>query len=292
MSDDELKNSPKLGELLTSARKKLEFSQKEIASKLNLKEEIVAALDANAFDKLPAPTYVMGYIRSYARAVNLDPDILISIYEGVDEAPPEILPDVKPPVQASSKDRPVQAMTYLITFTLVILIIAWWQSQYIVSTDIFSNNDKTSQGGEYPGGFTYTYDIVIHPEIIETEVSENEELTTIPNTGATSKVSNISLESEKMLSTEGPSNLINTQVATDNTLSMEISAESWIEVYDALGEKLYLDLAKPGRKISLTGAAPFSVKLGNAKAVSVNFNGKTFDTSKYTKAGVARFLLE
>ena len=306
MSDDEdqLANSVNLGDLLTKAREKLALSQKEIASRLNLREEIIAALDANDFDKIPAPTYVMGYIRSYARAVNLDSDTLISIYEGVAEKPPEILPDVKPPIQASSRDKPIQAMSYLITFTLVILLITWWQGQNIVSTDFFSTGAKTSEGGEYPGGFNYTYDIVTHPDtftILETDDPDSNGLKNM-GAAATPDVANSPgvkssggldtfLEYSDLLSIEDSPSLIDSQTNSD-ILKMELSAESWIEIYDVLGEKLYIDLAKPGEKISLTGTAPFSVKLGNARAVSVNFNGKPFDTSKHTKAGVARFLLE
>lgn len=306
MSDDEdhMEDSIKLGALLTRAREKLALSQKEIASRLNLREEIIAALDANDFDKLPAPTYVMGYIRSYARTVNLNSDTLISIYEGIAEKPPEILPDVKPPVQAISRDKPVQAMSYLITFTLLILLIAWWQGQNIVNTDFFSTGAKTSEGGKYPGGFNYTYDIVAHPgtfTVLETDAPENNGLKTMgttatpgvakpPGTKSSGSLEPF-LEYSDLLSIEDPSSPIDFQTNSD-ILKIELSAESWIEVYDALGKKLYINLAKPGEKISLTGTPPFSVKLGNARAVSVNFNGKPFDTSKHTKAGVARFLLE
>jgi len=167
MPEDQFENSNNLGALLTRAREKLSLSQKDIASRLNLKEEYIVALDANDFDELPAPTYVRGYIRSYARALNLNADSLINLYEGIAEAPPEILPDVKPTVQASSRDKPVKAVTYLVTLTLVILIIAWWQGQHIVSTDFFAINTKTSSGGNYPGGFTYTFDVVNHPNTVE-----------------------------------------------------------------------------------------------------------------------------
>jgi len=296
MPENQIENSNELGALLTRAREKLSLSQKDIASRLNLREEIIAALDNNDFDKLPAPTYVRGYIRSYARAINLNADSLINLYEGVAEAPPEILPDVKPVVQASSRDKPVKAMTYLVTLTLVILIIAWWQGQHIVSTDFFTINTKTSSGGKYPGGFTYTYDVVNHPDTIE--VSEIDKL---DDSGLKDmKIVDLAITSESepdnILSIEDSLNL-NEQtnlnnLANSDTLKMELTAESWVEVYDILGKKLYRGLAKPGEKISIIGTAPLSVKLGNARAVSVNFNGNAFDTSTYTKAGVARFILE
>jgi len=296
MPEDQFENSNKLGAILTRAREKLSLSQKDIASRLNLKEEYIVALDANDFDKLPAPTYVRGYIRSYARSLNLNADSLINLYEGIAEAPPEILPDVKPTVQASSRDKPVKAVTYLVTLTLVILIIAWWQGQHIVSTDFFAINTKTSSGGKYPGGFTYTFDVINHPDTVEVSAIDELDGSGLKNMKIVDLAKTSESKPDDILSIEDSLNL-NTQknlnaLANSDTLKMELTAESWVEVYDILGEKLYRGLAKPGEKISIIGTAPLSVKLGNARAVSVNFNGKAFDTSEYTRAGVARFLLE
>jgi len=296
MTENQIENSNELGALLTRAREKLSFSQKDIASKLNLKVEFIAALDANDFDKLPAPTYVRGYIRSYACTVNLNADSLINIYEGSAEAPPEILPDVKPVVQASSRDKPVKAMTYLVTLTLVIMIIAWWQGQHMVGTGFFTGNTKTSEGGKYPGGFTYTFDVVNHPDTVEASAIDELNGSGLKNMKIVDLAKTSESKPDDILSIEDSLNL-NAQknlnaLTNSDTLKMELTAESWVEVYDILGERLYRGLAKPGEKISIIGTAPLSVKLGNARAVSVNFNGKTFDTSEYTQAGVARFLLE
>ncbi len=280
MPEDQIENNNnnKLGELLTKAREKLSLSQKEIASRLNLKEEFVAALDANDFSKLPAPTYIKGYIRSYACAVSLNADNLINIYEASAEAPPEILPDVKPVVQASSRDKPVKAMTYLVIFTLGILVIAWWQSQHIVRTEFFTNNTKTTPDD---------YDIVIHPESLAEpldvrEVYEPSNLNLLELDDHLS--TNDSLSTNVQINSNDPVNL--------DTLKMELTAESWIEIYDATNEQLYRNLAKPGEKISITGTAPLSVTLGNSRAVLVNFNGKVFDTKEYTKTNIAKFFLE
>ena len=281
MTEDQLENSKQLGELLANARKMRELSQKEIASRLNLREETISALDANDFDKLPDPAYVMGYIRNYARAVGLNADTLISIYVGmtVNEAPQEILSDDKPiVVQAGIKNKFVQIMTLLVTFSLAILLFIWWQDQRLAGTALSYTGARTSEGGKYPGGFTYTYEIVAHPEtlaVVETDAPENNDLKKLQTTATI----------------EDSQDLITSQTNSD-TLKMELTTESWIEVYDALGKQLYFDLAKPREKIRLTGTAPFSVTLGNARAVSVNFNGKPFDTGKYTKFAVANFLLE
>ena len=169
MTEDQLENSKQLGELLANARKMRELSQKEIASRLNLREETISALDANDFDKLPDPAYVMGYIRNYARAVGLNADTLISTYVDmtVTEAPQEILSDDKPiVVQAGIKDKFVRIMTLLVTFSLAIMLFIWWQDQRLAGTALSYTGARTSEGGKYPGGFTYTYEIVAHPETL------------------------------------------------------------------------------------------------------------------------------
>ncbi len=287
MTVDQLENSRNLGEILTRTRESMSLSQKEIASRLNLKEEVIAALDTSNFDNLPAPTYVRGYIRSYARAINLDANNLIDIYQGSAAAPPEILPDVKPKLQASSKDTSVKTITYLITFTLMILIIIWWQSSNIVSTTPYANKPKAGEGGESPS-FTYSYNIVTHPEILNVSDIENADYD--PELNA--EVGGESASPDTLVSPETTDQESLKLRSRLETLKMELTAESWIEVHDALGERLYFDLAKPGEKINLAGNHPLSVKLGNARGVSVSFKGKIFDTSKYTEAGIARFFIE
>src|SRR5690606_13439913 len=102
-----LQNKP--GRILREARERLGLEQKDIASQLNLQVDTIDAVENDAAEKLPAPTYVRGYIRSYARMVQLDSDALIKLYESDAAGPPEIIPDIKQHHQVSSTDKPVKA---------------------------------------------------------------------------------------------------------------------------------------------------------------------------------------
>jgi cytoskeleton protein RodZ len=67
--------------------------------------------------------------------------------------------------------------------------------------------------------------------------------------------------------------------------------ESWVDVRDARDNKLLYENVPAGRSIAIEGVAPFSVFLGNAEGVRVEFNGQNFDIGRYRRGQVARFTL-
>jgi cytoskeletal protein RodZ len=60
-------------------------------------------------------------------------------------------------------------------------------------------------------------------------------------------------------------------------LSMSFSGECWTEVTDAGGRRLFFDLGRAGRNVSVSGEAPLSVLFGNAENVSVQVNGSDYE---------------
>ena len=78
-------------------------------------------------------------------------------------------------------------------------------------------------------------------------------------------------------------------LAAGHKLVLELDRESWTEVQDAHGAKLYYALAAAGQIINVAGEPPFRVVLGNAPNVEVFYNGKPFDFTPWSHGGVARF---
>jgi len=290
------------GELLKETREKQELSIQDIASRLNLQTNIIQALEAEDNNKLPAITYVRGYIRSYARIVNLDADELIKLYEDDAEAPPEILPNVKLHTQVSSSDKPVKAVTYLLIFGMVLLVLAWWQSNFIVGKNMLTGTSSEKSAS----AFSYTYDIVIHPDtpFLEkgTEIEDNsEKLPPYESEGMdhpdASILDSLTLPNSLLIDTtlgsteETISTTAETRGTGPDTLTLKVHVKSWIEVYDKNKQKMYMNIVQAGNVLKLKGIAPFSVILGNASGVKVAFNGKSFDHKPYENGGVARFKL-
>ena len=65
------------GQALQAAREARELSVPQVADQLKLSSAAVTALEANDWDRLPAPVFVRGYIRAYARLMTLDGEALL-----------------------------------------------------------------------------------------------------------------------------------------------------------------------------------------------------------------------
>ena len=69
------------------------------------------------------------------------------------------------------------------------------------------------------------------------------------------------------------------------------SEDCWTSVQAGDGERLVYRVVKAGSRVPLAGVAPFSVTLGNARAVQVSFAGVSVDISPHTRGNIARFTL-
>ena len=291
------------GTRLKEARIAQGLSVKDVSSRLNLKIEIVEALENGLDEKLPVSTYVRGYIRSYAKIVNLDGNELIGLYENKPIAPPEIIPDMRTASQASSRDKPVRAVTYLVTFILALLLIAWLQGNYVIRTDIDKPETDNQDNANYiqePQAMDETQQskdtVYYYPGINLDDYSPaNRERNDISEGPGTEASNPDLLELDKFQDdVQLPDDEINPttpSTVTGDRLRFILNGESWIEVSDALNKKMYIGMAKAGEEIRLEGTAPFRILLGYSPAVKVVFNGKNFDTAPYSEAGIARFTL-
>jgi cytoskeleton protein RodZ len=70
-----------VSERLVEAREGLGLSQKDVADQLFLTSAFIRYLDEAQFEKIPKPAFIKGYMRSYARVVNLKGDEIVAHYE-------------------------------------------------------------------------------------------------------------------------------------------------------------------------------------------------------------------
>jgi hypothetical protein len=58
------------------------------------------------------------------------------------------------------------------------------------------------------------------------------------------------------------------------TVQLRFPTDSWVEVYDARGRKLFYDVATGGSSQTVSGRGPLRVVLGMATGVSVAVDGR------------------
>lgn len=69
-----------LGEILSEARKKKHISQIRAGADLLIKREHIEALENQNWSDLPEPTFVKGFLKTYANYLGLDPIHVLAIY--------------------------------------------------------------------------------------------------------------------------------------------------------------------------------------------------------------------
>ncbi len=117
-------------ELLAEARQRLGLSQKEAADKLYLTTSFIKHIDAGEFSSLPQPAFIKGYLRTYARMVDLSGDEIVALYDAelqIAEPIPEIRGVTEEDVGTASITGPV-LQTGLIGLGGLALVVSviWW----------------------------------------------------------------------------------------------------------------------------------------------------------------------
>src|SRR6476620_895534 len=72
--DEELVEAdvPRVGDRLRAAREEKKLSLEDIAAQTRIPQRHLESIETAEWDKLPAPTYTIGFAKSYASAVGLD----------------------------------------------------------------------------------------------------------------------------------------------------------------------------------------------------------------------------
>ena len=74
----------------------------------------------------------------------------------------------------------------------------------------------------------------------------------------------------------------------ESRLEISVSADSWIEITDATGQELEMDLLRGGSDREYHGQPPFKILFGRASAVRLSMDGEAVDLTAFTLDDVAQ----
>ena len=134
-SDDrkvvDLAESP--GRRLRVQRQSRGIEIERIATQLHLRNDVVEALEQDRYDALPAPVYVAGYLRNYARLIGLDPTSIVNAYYAATPQADHRMTQVVQ-TQGARRDRqPGNLRGRLIGLAIagaaIVTLTLWWQNR-------------------------------------------------------------------------------------------------------------------------------------------------------------------
>ena len=317
-----------LGAYLKRLRNEKNISVAEMAAKMYLHPNVIEALEQDVHENLPGPPYVFGYLRHYAKILDAPMDEVMAMYKKDAAEPREQVVEpreqvaetlkqvtetrVKPGPKTKQSKKWSHALIYLVLFILVLASLALWRSKYaqepVAKTGsldypitVVEHPDKPSglapgTEREEPGQAPPSAQAPEPEAAREPETAQGAE--PAPESAGESLATQAQLPETRTDADSEPEPAAAYQETTitagigPDTVKLVLSIDCWIEIFDADNEKVFYDLARAGQTLVLSGAAPFSVLLGNADAATVEFNNTPFDiTPHVTGIGIARFVL-
>lgn len=289
------------GRVLEAERKRRGFTVNEIAGQLFLSEGQIRALESDNYDHFPAPIFVTGYIRNYARLLDLPPDPLIELL-GPDmvQSTPKLdrvtRTDKTMPAQVSSVDPRIIGG---VAAVVVVLLLMWWSMSSDDAVQPHLDDVATLDSGEVaPLATREPVAVVSSAPIVplQPEVKPAPAPTPVVNKPAVVSTPEAVVETapEPVADVPPQPEFIPDRAAAEgfpDSLELTFTEESWIEITDANGRRVMFGLGKPGQTRALSGTAPFKILFGLSPAVSMRYNGEPFDQSQFARGKVARFTL-
>ena len=141
-AEQDISQSP--GELLKQGRLAANLSTEQIASRLNIKPAIVFDLEENKFDSFASPTFMRGYLRGYAKIVNVDEEQLFKLVErfGGKKAEAAEMQSFSKRTYSQNGDNKIMLVGYGVLALAVLGIIGWWLKQ---GEGLETNRSRVSQ---------------------------------------------------------------------------------------------------------------------------------------------------
>ncbi len=273
-----------LGQIFVDARLKKGITQEKVSTFLKVKFKIIKDFENGDEIDLPGLAYKIGFVRSYARFLDLDSNFLVDEFKKTLKKS-SFKEEYKflSPKSHTSKIFPIGSIVSLI---IAIFVYSGWYYSDRQNTNVasYSNEKESKEIIENADNLNY--------EIIEYNFKNNE----INNEVLFNKNQNIALQEDSLIfKTESKyinkqnniknNELINKQTSKNqvnelsakanirnpkNEMVLKSSGNSWVEIEDMDGNILLTRLMRPGETYIVPNISGLTINTGNAGVLSLS----------------------
>ena len=119
-----------IGATLRGAREAAGYSITDVAERMRLSRHLVENLEAERFDLFPVAVFLRGYLTSYARLLEIDPEPLLEAYDRRGFGPPQLHSQDSARTTSRGSEFTVTITTLIVIAVLIILSALWWREQW------------------------------------------------------------------------------------------------------------------------------------------------------------------
>jgi cytoskeleton protein RodZ len=276
------------GDILRHHRETKGYTLEQTAQLSKIKLDVLSAIESGETDEIPS-VYLRGYIRNYARFLGLDSEKLDQHMQHVKFADPALRSVFYARPRRSSTDRWLKATSYFAASALI-ATLAW---QFTHEAVRFSQGDSAlTTGTAVPEQVSAETEVPDYPARKHLSAS----IASMEMLGQLDEQEGEAHSQQAITATEAPGDMpahpIGDQAAGGSgTLQVATSADTWVEILDADGVQLEMDLIRADESRNYEGNAPYSILVGRASAVRIMFDGQPVDLAPHTRGNVARVTL-
>ncbi len=292
------------GRELRKIREQAGVSISEIAEKTLISEARLHALENDDYQNVGSAAYVTGYARAYAKVVGFDANQHVAALEaamGFERERVEVSMD--PIIPAKPRGKGLQlgmlltvAGFVVVLVALLVVYLADTRSEAPPAADTGATSEQPQEtevrralggaaseapadevevapilgGGERipPVDRQQVPHAVTSGTLRAREFSEADKEPPDARAVSSELIENLDVSSSQQDLDVGGATVEDTQ------LVINFTGECWLRVLDAQGQRLVDTIKKAGDRLSVSGQAPFNIRLGNAGAVAIFYEGE------------------
>ena len=195
-----------IGSTLKQARRAQGLKISDVSQQLRISVDYLSKLEMGAFDQLPAPAYVTGFLRSYGQCVALDPTTLVARYNDL-TTKAATMPTYKIPVGSRPPQRSAPAIASMLVVCAGIAYGGWYW---------VNGGDVNDQMAMVPSEIAETLSI---PAAMQDTLIDQRATSAIPNDDqAQSQDLTVPVQPEKVIAAKAV--IPTPTVATDDQVAM------------------------------------------------------------------------
>ncbi|MGH8036597.1 MAG: helix-turn-helix domain-containing protein [Stenotrophomonas sp.] len=259
------------GARLREAREAAGLTLEAVGQQLRMPVQVVKSLEAEQWERLGAPVFVRGQLRSYGRLLKVDLGDVLEQSRIGPVVPPQLVSHTHTPRARRIAESLGRRVLY-VGITAVLAVPVWFATR--------GHFDSASSGPS-----TASLDVI--PAAVPVVGSAE---SAAPNTPVAAPAAAPAAPSAPYLASLTPvPRTVSAAAVPAGALNLQFKGDSWVDIAAPDGSTVEKALIKSGETRSFTPGQVGRMTLGNASAVEVQQAGTIVDLSPYQRANVARF---
>jgi cytoskeleton protein RodZ len=277
------------GARLKSERERRGMSLQKAADEMRLDAWVIEALERDQYERVGPAVYAKGHLKKYASVLGVPWDEILSGYEALRTAPAspqQVAPSMRmraPAPDVSTLPR-AQIAGIVVLLVGVAGLLVWkpWQQRPVLPAPVPAQARSAAAA--------------------PASVADPDQAVYAAGNGAAAGTAESPTESGRTGPAPAPTvagGVTGAKPVTDATgapghgptrLRLSFSAESWVDIHDADGKRVYSGYGRANSVKSLAGDGPLKVYLGYASGVQLEINERAVAiASPFVHGDVARF---